>query len=269
MISTGLTDNYRLNTHEIPEKKPKDNPIPQILNLAFNIFIMRTVVIFLFAFFFLHFSSGAQQLALKINLEGQEDSLSYLMYLPEDYGKPGQDWPLMIFLHGAGERGDDIALVKKNGPPMLLEQGKHFQFIVASPQCPAGKRWRVDVLSVFLESLLDFLQVDTSRIYLTGLSMGGQGTWNWAKAEPWRFAAIVPICGRADTTKAGNIKDLPTWVFHGAEDDVVPISDSKEIVEYLKKLGSPVKFTIYPEAGHDSWTETYANPELYEWLMQQ
>jgi predicted peptidase len=201
----------------------------------------------------------------KVTLES-----SFLLYLPAGYDKKGdKKWPLLLFLHGAGERGDWLELVKKNGPPKLIEFGKSFPFIVVSPQCPEEQTWSVEVLDMLLDVMVSRYQVDTGCIFVTGLSMGGTGTWNLAIAYPGRFAAIVPICGRADPLKAAKIKDLPVWVFQGTKDDVVPPSEAEDMVKALKALGSPVKFTLYPESGHDAWTETYDNPELWKWLLEQ
>jgi len=152
---------------------------------------------------------------------------------------------------------------------MLIEQGKNFPFILVSPQCPLGQRWDPLELSVLLDKIEEDYRVDTSRVYITGLSMGGEGTWKLAFAEPHRFAAIAPVCGRTDSyyLDAGILKNMPTWVFHGAKDDVVPITESERLVNALKEAGSTVKFTIYPEANHNAWTETYNNEELYKWLL--
>ena len=194
--------------------------------------------------------------------------LDYLLYLPEDYAKK-EAWPVLVFLHGSGERGDDLELVKKHGPPKKIAAGHKYPFIVVSPQCPKYQRWQPVVLDALLDDLIQNYKVDKNRVYLTGLSMGGQGTWDWAAYSPGRFAALVPICGRADRSAAEILAHKPIWVFHGAKDPAVPISQSEKMVKELKKLGSDVKFTIYPEAGHDSWTETYDNPQLYEWLEKQ
>jgi predicted peptidase len=112
-------------------------------------------------------------------------------------------------------------------------------------------------------------RIDKDRVYLTGLSMGGYGTWALAAAHPEKFAAIAPICGGGNPAEAAKLARLPIWVFHGAKDPTVPIERSKEMVEAIKAAGGDAKFTIYPEAGHDSWTETYNNPELYQWLLAQ
>ena len=194
--------------------------------------------------------------------------LQYLLYLPKDYGRT-KVWPLVLFLHGAGERGNDLALVKKHGPPKLIEEGKSFPFIVVSPQCPEGKWWEPVSLTALLDEIVEKYKVDKDRIYVTGLSMGGFGTWSLEAYAPKRFAAIVPICGGGEPIAARFLPYVPTWVFHGAKDPVVPIARSETMVDALKQAGANVKFTVYPNSGHDAWTETYANPKLYEWLLEQ
>lgn len=195
-------------------------------------------------------------------------SMKYLLYLPKEYGQK-ESWPLLLFLHGAGERGDDLALVKKHGPPKLIEAGKQFPFLVVSPQCPQGRWWEPMELAALLDEIVEKYKVDKDRIYVTGLSMGGFGTWSLAAYQPRRFAAIAPICGGGEPLATMLLPHVPAWVFHGAKDPVVSLERSQKMVEALKKLGGEVKFTVYPEAGHDAWTETYAKAELYEWLLKQ
>jgi predicted peptidase len=120
-----------------------------------------------------------------------------------------------------------------------------------------------------LDDIIRTYRVDRDRVYLTGLSMGGFGTWDLAAAHPEKFAAIAPICGGGNPQNAKKLARLPIWVFHGAKDPTVPIERSREMVEALKAAGANVKFTVYPEAQHDSWTETYNNPEFYQWLLEQ
>ncbi len=194
----------------------------------------------------------------------------YLLYLPEGYGEGGKKWPLMMFLHGAGERGDNLELVKKHGPAKLVEEGKDFEFIVVSPQCPEGVWWpeKVDTLIALLDYIESKYDVDTDRVYLTGLSMGGYGSWALSRKHPERFAAVAPICGGIEPFFADDLKDIPIWAFHGAKDTTVPLSRSAEIVKAIEKLGGDAKLTVYPEAGHDSWTETYNNQELYDWFLK-
>jgi predicted peptidase len=194
--------------------------------------------------------------------------LKYLLYLPKEYDKK-ESWPLMLFLHGAGERGDDLNAVKVHGPPKLIEAGKEFPFIVVAPQCPATKWWEPLELRALLDEIETKYKVDKDRIYLTGLSMGGYGSWNLLAEQPMRFAAVVPICGGGDPEKVKLFADVPIWVFHGGKDNVVPLKGSEAMVEALKKKGSDVKFTIYPETGHDSWVQAYDDPKLYEWLLEQ
>ena len=195
--------------------------------------------------------------------------LQYLLYLPDDYNQDDKKWPLMLFLHGAGERGNNLENVKFHGPPKLIENGQKFPFVIISPQCSEGHWWsaEVEVLDLLLEEITSNYNIDMDRMYITGLSMGGYGTWALACEFPQRFAAIAPICGGGDPDKVEKIKHLPTWVFHGAKDETVPIERPQEMVDALKKIDGNVKFTVYPEATHDSWTETYNNPELYRWLL--
>jgi predicted esterase len=180
-------------------------------------------------------------------------------------------WPLMLFLHGAGERGDNLQLVKAHGPPKVADKldAKSFPFILVAPQCPANKLWSIKPLLALLDKVMREYPVDPARVYLTGISMGGFGTWALAAEAPARFAAIAPICGGGDPASAPKLKKVPIWTFHGAKDTVVPIELTQKIVDAVKKAGGEVKFTIYPEASHDSWTATYNNPALYRWLLAQ
>ena len=195
-------------------------------------------------------------------------SLDYLLFLPQGYEKSNKQWPLMLFLHGAGESGHDLAKVKVHGPPKVVETKPDFPFILVSPQSP-GRGWNPDLLNGLLDDVIQNYRVDTNRVYLTGLSMGGFGTWELAAAHPERFAAIAPICGGGNSKDAQKLARLPIWVFHGAKDPTVPLARSQEMVDALKAVGANVKFTVYPEAQHDSWTETYNNPEFYQWLLEQ
>lgn len=197
---------------------------------------------------------------------------NYLLYLPKDYGRQSdKKWPLVVFLHGSGESGSDLEKVKVHGLPKLVSQGKEFPFIIVSPQAPGVPRrtWDTEVLNAMLDDVLAKYAVEQDQVYLTGLSMGGYGAWAWAAANPERFAALAPICGGGDARMIARwLKSMPVWAFHGAKDPTVPLSESERIVEALKKVGNnEVKFTVYPEAQHDSWTVTYDNPELYAWLL--
>ena len=191
--------------------------------------------------------------------------IKYLLYKPKNYSETKPN-PLMIFLHGAGERGDDLELVKIHGPPKLIEAGVELPFIVASPQLALGEWWSPGAVIWLLEDVSKRLNVDLDRVYLTGLSMGGYGTWETASKYPDRFAAIMPICGRGDSSMAERIKNLSVWVFHGAQDPVVPIKYSDDMFKALEPYGN-IKYTVYPDAEHDSWTETYENMAVYDWLL--
>jgi predicted peptidase len=194
---------------------------------------------------------------------------NYLLFLPESYGEEKKSWPLMLFLHGAGERGNDLKLVKKHGPPKIVEKQKDFPFIVVSPQCPKDQWWDedLDVLINLLDEIITKYDVDEQRVYLTGLSMGGFGTWALGSRYADRFAAIAPICGGGNLSMVLKLTDMPIWAFHGAKDNVVPMEQSEQMVNMINKRGGNAKLTIYPEAGHDSWTKTYDNPEFYDWLL--
>jgi len=203
--------------------------------------------------------------------------LDYLLFLPEGYKQSEKKrWPLIFFLHGIGERGTNIWKVKVHGPPKIAEKMTNFPFIVVSPQCPDGEWWSTERLTALLDDVVDRYKVDQTRIYLTGLSMGGFGTWSLALEHPERFAAVAAICGGGNPLyplayappRKAALKSLPFWVFHGDKDPAVPPSESERMVEALKKLGCNVKFTVYPGVGHDSWTKTYANRELYAWFLQ-
>jgi len=195
---------------------------------------------------------------------------NYLLYLPKNYA-PDDKHPLVLFLHGAGERGDGkLERVKVHGPPKLIADGKEFPFIVVSPQCKEGGWWDAAELSGLLDHIEANYKVDKDRIYVTGLSMGGFGTWALALREPNRFAAIAPICGGGNSIAARYTKRLTAavWAFHGDKDAVVPLSESEEMVDALKKNKVDVKLTVYPGVNHNSWTQTYDNDELYTWLLK-
>ena len=202
----------------------------------------------------------------------------YLLFLPKGYeGNSKKRWPLILFLHGAGERGTDVWKAATHGPLKHAAAQTDFPFIVVSPLCPAGRLWSNDVLLALLEEITARYAVATGRVYLTGLSMGGYGTWSLGLEFAERFAAIAPICGGgewihvllASRDKAQALKTLAIWAFHGAKDPVVPVAESRRMVAAVKEAGvSDAKLTIYPKAEHDSWSQTYKNPELYRWFLK-
>ena len=198
----------------------------------------------------------------------------FLLFIPRDAAtRPGSAqsrWPLMIFLHGSGESGSDLAAVKVNGPPKLVDANPDYPFILVSPQLPAGlEKWDNARLDALLDWVLKSLPVDPDRVVLTGLSLGGYGTWDWAAARPDRFAAIAPIAGVGDPGQACALKDLPTWAFHGDRDDVVPVEGSVAMVEATRACGGRPRLTIYPDTGHASWEPAYFDPALTLWLIEQ
>ena len=168
--------------------------------------------------------------------------------------------------------------VTVHGPMSLVKQGTNFPFIIVAPLCPSGEIWQNEPLLQLLDRVTKNYAVDTNRVYLTGISMGGYGTWKLGIENAARFAAIAPICGGGNMIeiimgtwdKGAPLKSLPIWAFHGAKDDVVPLAESERLVNQMKKFGvRDVKLTVYPEAKHDSWRLTYADPEFYEWLLKQ
>src|SRR5947209_2566822 len=177
---------------------------------------------------------GIQQVqTFKTNLPGSINQ-HYLLYLPKGYDpQQGRRWPFILFLHGAGERGNDVERVKLQGLPKILEYEVDFPFIVISPQCSPNNRWSTDVLNAVLDEAVAEYNTDTDRVYVTGLSMGGFGTWALATAYPHRFAAIAPICGGGDADRVCRLKHLPIWTFHGAKDTIVPIEKTEVLVEAL------------------------------------
>ncbi|MBX7135235.1 MAG: alpha/beta hydrolase [Fimbriimonadaceae bacterium] len=194
-------------------------------------------------------------------------TLDYLLTLPETYAKSKERFPLVLFLHGAGERGSDLEKVKVHGPTKEVANGRKFPFILVAPQCPEDQFWDVDALVGLLDEMEEKYRVDKDRIYVTGLSMGGYGTWNLACTIPDRIAAIAPICGGGQWVAAKRLIGIPIWAIHGDSDAVVPPINSEKMVEAVKAAGGDVRYTLVKGGGHDVWTEPYAGTELYDWLL--
>lgn len=180
---------------------------------------------------------------------------------------------MILYLHGSSRRGRDIEQVKANGLPPVLDSKDNFEFVVASPQALSNYSWQVswrpDDLILLLDHLLAKYHIDPRRVYLTGLSMGGYGTWACIAEHPDRFAAAIPICGGGNPDLGKRIAQLPVWAFHGDADNVVPVERSIEMVDAVNAAGGKARLTRYPKVGHDSYTQTYANPEIYRWLLEQ
>ena len=197
-------------------------------------------------------------------------ALPYWRYAPSEL--PGRV-PLVLFLHGAGERGHDGDAVKRHGLPRVLETRNPFAepVLVLAPQCPEESWWtlELDALEALLDHALATEPVDSDRVYLTGLSMGGHGSWHLAQKCPKRFAALVPICGGGHTPLASRLTRLPIWAFHGAHDEVVPLSESQAMVEAVRRAGGNARLTVYEDLAHNAWSRAYDTPELYRWLLEQ
>jgi len=214
--------------------------------------------------------------------------LLYRMMMPADYD-PDKEYPLVLFLHGAGERGDDNKAQLAHGMRDFASATNREQHpaIVVAPQCPKNQQW-VDVpwsqLShempkkpsksmqktlELLASLQKELSVDEDRIYITGLSMGGFGTWDAIQRRPDYFAAAAPICGGGDTAFAKQLAHIPIWAFHGDADGAVKVERSRSMIKAIKDAGGDPQYTEYPGVGHNSWAATYANPKFYAWLFEQ
>jgi predicted peptidase len=202
-----------------------------------------------------------------------QGSYKYLISLPDGYAADtAKQWPLIVFLHGSGERGDNLEALKTHGPTKLISQGKKIPAIVVAPQCPAEEIWNPHVVKALADDIKTQHRVDASRVYLTGLSMGGFGTWETAMEYPAEWAALVPICGGIGVrfVMASKMKDIPQWIFHGEKDTVVPPQFSKEVHKLMQKMGgAEAKLTIYPKAAHDSWTAAYEEEALWTWLFAQ
>ncbi|WP_145664568.1 carboxylesterase family protein [Chitinophaga polysaccharea] len=202
--------------------------------------------------------------AQKIDTKGNISD--YLLYIPDGYNeKKSYKWPVVFFLHGVGEMGNNVNVLKNVG---LVKVAGGKPFVIIAPQCLSGW-WNPQYLDILYKEVLEKYHVDPTRVYLTGLSMGGFGTWDWSSARPEKFAAIIPISGGGDVNRMPNLKAMPIWAFHSADDPTVNVSNTRVLVNALKALGSNVKYTEYPDGGHDAWTRTYANANVYTWLLAQ
>lgn len=197
---------------------------------------------------------------------------NYLLYTPQGYGEAEQAeqrWPLVIFLHGAGERGTDVKKVAAHGPPKQAAQGRKFPFVLVSPQCPPDQWWDVDTLQALLDQVLKQQGdlIDRDRIYITGLSMGGGGTWEWISRDPNPFAAAAIVCGAASRVPM-RIKDpIPVWAMHGTNDDIVPPWITTLLVDQWQQAGGETRVSMYEGVNHGSWDRAYDEPELWTWLL--
>ncbi|MCP4592232.1 MAG: prolyl oligopeptidase family serine peptidase [bacterium] len=205
-----------------------------------------------------------------IDYEGQ--SYRYAVYVPPGE-PPASGWPAMLFLHGSGERGDDCVRQTMVGlPKTVRNHPERFPCIVVMPQCPLHRKWDPSLQGMALATLDAAEQeyrIDPDRIVLTGLSLGGYGTWAIGASHPQRFAALVPICGGGDPAKASSLARTPIWCFHGDADPVVPVEQSRKMVESVRAAGGDVRYSELPGVTHDSWTPAYEDPEAINWMLAQ
>jgi predicted peptidase len=198
----------------------------------------------------------------------QRVSLRYRVYLPSDYPNRGTRWPLVLFLHGAGERGSDLALLDRTGLTKLAA-ARSLPFVLVAPQVPEDETWSTTALATLLDRLVSQFRIDPDRVYLTGLSMGGFGAWDLATTHPDRFAALVSISGGGNPVPACRLRHVSVWLVHGQQDDVIPVQESELLARRLQACGGRVRLTVYPDAGHDAWSRTYEDPAFLEWLLAQ
>ena len=250
--------------------------------VSFPIFVLSLLVIS---------SAYSQDLTSKFEakqfISESGDTLNYRIFIPEEVDSTGS-YPLVLFLHGAGERGSDNKAQLKWGVWRFVEdsvQQKHPSIVVA-PQAPKEQYWgRLDwresmkmteepakpmYLSLqLLEQLQQDFEIDSSRLYITGLSMGGFGTWDVISRHPDMFAAAVPVCGGGDTRQAHRLTDLPIWNFHGAKDNVVPPRLSRNMMAAIRYAGGSPGYSEYPDVGHASWIYAYREPWLVDWMFSK
>ncbi len=194
--------------------------------------------------------------------------VNYLLYVPHSYAQDASsDWPLILFLHGSEQRGDDPALLQNFTLLTFAEKTGDFPFVAVIPQCPPNVHWSPGIVKVVLDSVESMLRIDLDRVYLTGFSMGGYGTWQTAAAFPHTFAAIAPICGMSDLPEVPRLAGIPIWAFHGAQDANVPVTESLKMIDTLRKSGADARLTVYPDLAHDCWTMTYRDSRIYLWFL--
>lgn len=228
--------------------------------------IFKSILLFLL---FVSAGFSAQELKGEFKKTVKENlKLSYILDIPEGV----KNYPLILFLHGAGERGEDMEKVKAHSP-FTYKNLMNEKVAILAPQCPNGVYWDTKAVYELLQEVIKKYPVDKSRIYLTGLSMGGWGSWKLADEHPEIFAAIAPVCGPmhrpAHSRACETLKDKPVWIFHGALDDIVPLENSTSMYQKLKSCSGNVQYTIFEGDNHNSWDSAYSDPKLYEWMLSQ
>jgi len=238
---------------------------------------------FLFALIIISKISIAQDFAEfdKLTYQTPQDTLLYRLLKPKEL-KENQRYPLVIFLHGIGERGNDNTITLKHIAPLFLKEKNRNEYpcFLMVPQCPASENWTypnwylepkepMATVIKLIDSLSALPFIDNTRIYITGLSMGGYGTWYLLTRFPSTFAAAVPICGGGDWNQANKFKHIPIWAFHGSKDKTIHPDQTRKMIGALKKSGGKPRYTEYKNTGHDSWTKAYNEPQLLPWLFSQ
>jgi predicted peptidase len=211
---------------------------------------------------------GRQVARRFVGPESAPVQMDYLLYLPEDYATKDK-WPLVVFLHGSGERGSDPTRLLRGGPPRMVNEGESFPFIIVSPQCAAERSWEPDEVLALIEHICGDWPVDPSQVYLMGFSMGGSGTWRIAVAAPGRFAAIVPIAGGGEPEQASRLVDVPVWAFYGGMDNAASLESSRKTVEAIKAVGGNARLTVFMHMGHGILDRVCEDPAVWDWLLAQ
>jgi len=256
--------------------------------MPFQVLSVRRALVLLALIIGLGSLVSAAEFEPRVYKDAEGKELPYRLLRPKDYD-PKQEYPLVLFLHGAGERGKDNQRQLAHGAKLFVkpENMEKFACFVIAPQCPDGKQWvdtpwgnnahvmpekPSDPMRLAL-SLIDDLKkeyrINAKRVYVSGLSMGGFGAWDCIQRNPAVFAAAIPVCGGADETKAAVITKIPVWNFHGDKDGVVKTIRSRNIIDAIKRGGGDPKYTEYKDVGHDAWNKAYNEPGLLEWLFKQ
>ncbi len=204
-------------------------------------------------------------------------TLPYWIFVPQAYRRGGlASWPLLLYLHGASDRGNDPNLLLASGLPSIVSQAQDFPFILLCPQCPEDTWWadHIPGLDILIKEVSDRFAVDLDRVLVTGSSMGGYGVWQLGVNFPDRFAALVPLCGGGTwfygfPRRVRILRRTPVWAFHGEKDPIIPPRESAVLVEELNDAGGYARLTVVPDGGHDIWRTVYRMPELLDWLLAQ
>ena len=202
-----------------------------------------------------------------------KETLKYRISFPKNFDKKkNQLWPIIIYLHGAGERGSNLGKLDNYGLFPYIKSVENFPFVVFAPLCPENEVWDFQYKNIMscLDHISDDYKIDSKKVYLTGMSMGGQATWNFAIYEPTKYAAIAPVCGCiASPNTCLKLNKTPIWTFHGKKDESIPFSESERLVNILKPINKELNFTIYENNGHEVCSLAYENTELYKWLLDK